>query len=390
MDSCDVLIVGGGPAGSSCARRLRQAGLDVLVIDRSPFPRDKVCAGWITPQVIDDLELDVASYRQGRTFQPITGFRTGVIGSGADAATLYERPVSYGIRRCEFDDYLLQRSDARLKLGTAISRIDRKGSYWVVNGAIKAALLVGAAGHFCPVARRLNPLRDRAPLVAAQEAEFLLADDEAAGWPIAADVPALYFCRDLSGYGWVFRKEHYVNIGFGRLDSHALPDAVARFVEFLRTRGTVPRTTAWRWRGHAYLVAGQPYRRVTDSGVMLIGDAAGVADAHSGEGIKHAIESGMLAAATIVEAKGGYGTDRLNSYGRHLRERFGGSRQRHRLMGAVMPKVGPLLLASLLGNRWFTRHVVLDKWFLHRHDPPLDASPSTSTDRSQSSALNTS
>jgi flavin-dependent dehydrogenase len=67
------VITGGGPAGSACAGRLRQAGLDVVVIDGATFPRDKVCAGWITPQVIDDLRLDVDDYRSGRTFQPITG-----------------------------------------------------------------------------------------------------------------------------------------------------------------------------------------------------------------------------------------------------------------------------------------------------------------------------
>ena len=81
MDTCDVLVVGGGPAGSSCARRLGEAGLDVVVMDRARFPRDKVCAGWITPQVIDALHLDCDDYRDGRTLQPITGFRTGLIGS---------------------------------------------------------------------------------------------------------------------------------------------------------------------------------------------------------------------------------------------------------------------------------------------------------------------
>ena len=56
MERCDVLVVGGGPAGSSCAWRLRRAGLDVVVLDRKAFPRDKVCAGWITPQVARALE----------------------------------------------------------------------------------------------------------------------------------------------------------------------------------------------------------------------------------------------------------------------------------------------------------------------------------------------
>ena len=63
MESCDVLIVGGGPAGSTCAWQLRQAGLDVLVMDKQTFPRDKVCAGWITPAVVESLELDLRRLR---------------------------------------------------------------------------------------------------------------------------------------------------------------------------------------------------------------------------------------------------------------------------------------------------------------------------------------
>ena len=61
METCDVLVVGGGPAGSTCAWKLRQAGADVTVIDRATFPRDKVCAGWITPPVINALGLDTAA-----------------------------------------------------------------------------------------------------------------------------------------------------------------------------------------------------------------------------------------------------------------------------------------------------------------------------------------
>ena len=71
-----------------------------------------MCAGWITPQVVAELELDTEDYRRGRTFQPITGFRTGVIAEPGAIETSYGRPVSFGIRRCEFDHYLLQRSGA--------------------------------------------------------------------------------------------------------------------------------------------------------------------------------------------------------------------------------------------------------------------------------------
>src|SRR5215831_7511915 len=121
--ACDALIVGGGPAGSTCARVLRRAGLDVLVLDAAVFPRDKVCAGWITPQVVTELALDVDDYRRGRTFQSINAFRVGVIDGRGDTKTAYGRAVSFGIRRCEFDHYLLQRSGARIRAGTRVTSL---------------------------------------------------------------------------------------------------------------------------------------------------------------------------------------------------------------------------------------------------------------------------
>src|SRR5262245_50594611 len=152
MDVCDVLIVGGGPAGSSCAWALNKARVDVVVLDKARFPRDKVCAGWITPAVIDELELNLDDYARGRVIQPITGFRTSLLGK-SEVTTLYSRPVSYGIRRCEFDHYLLERCGARLRLGTPFEGLRRDGDRWIVNDEISAGVVVGAGGHFCPVAR---------------------------------------------------------------------------------------------------------------------------------------------------------------------------------------------------------------------------------------------
>src|SRR5437899_231940 len=110
----DVVIVGGGPAGSSCAWRLAAAGLDVVVIDRAHFPRQKVCAGWVTPPVFDSLEVDLEDYRRGRVLQPLYTLSTGLVG-GRSVQTHYDQPVSYGIRRYELDEYLLRRSGARLR-----------------------------------------------------------------------------------------------------------------------------------------------------------------------------------------------------------------------------------------------------------------------------------
>ena len=155
MESCDVLIVGGGPAGSTLAWKLKAAGLDVLILDKKTFPRDKTCAGWITPAVIETLKLDTAEYARGRVFQPIRRFVTGTIGD-KEVHTEYDSTVSYGIRRFEFDDYLLNRCGARLLLGEPLKSLKHEGDAWLVNGIIRAPLVVGAGGHFCPVARYLG------------------------------------------------------------------------------------------------------------------------------------------------------------------------------------------------------------------------------------------
>jgi flavin-dependent dehydrogenase len=383
MLTCNVLIAGGGPAGSACAWALHAAGLDVVVVDGATFPRDKVCAGWITPQVIDDLRIDVADYRRGRTFQPITGFRTGIIGRARALETIYTQAVSFGIRRCEFDHYLLQRSEARVCLGTRVASLRRDADAWIVNERFKARVLVGAGGHFCPVARALNGALDDAPLVVAQEAEFEIAAGEAEGFTTAPETPELYFAPDLKGYGWCFRKEDYLNVGFGRLDSGqparrgsgggGLPRATAEFVDFLKDAGKLPRDARWRWRGHAYLLSTPPRRRVVDSGAILIGDAAGLAYPQSGEGIRPAIESGLMAAATIVAADGRYEKDRLASYEERLRARFGDQPLMRLIARTIPSSLTSLVAARLFDSPAFVRHVLLDRWFLHADEPALTA-----------------
>jgi geranylgeranyl reductase family protein len=367
METCDVLIVGGGPAGSTCAWQLRQAGLDVMVADAATFPRDKVCAGWITPPVVAELRLDTEAYRQGRTFQPFTGFRVGLIGGHHETAVAYDRPASFGIRRYEFDHYLLQRAGARLALGAPITSILRERGQWIVNDALRAPMLIGAGGSGCPVARLLNGVMHGRPVVVAREAESRIDAADRDSLAIDADVPELFFCRDLQGYGWCVRKGEYLNVGLGRLDPRSLPAATALFVAFLEARKKIPSGFSWRWRGHAYAVNAAPRRRIVDAGVLLAGDAAGVADPQSGEGIRQAVESGLLAAQTIVEARGHFSRDRLEPYAAYLEARCAGSALSGALARIMPDRVKTVVAGRLLEVPTFVKRVVLDQWFLHRH-----------------------
>jgi geranylgeranyl reductase family protein len=372
VDCYDAVVIGGGPAGSTCAWKLRQAGLNVCVLDRAVFPRDKVCAGWITPPVLDTLELDqleLDEYRQTRVFQPITAFRTSVI-SRADTETRYSTPVSFGIRRCEFDDFLLKRARVHLRCGQPITSLRRRGKEWIINDAITTPVLVGAGGHFCPVARYVNRDDRGGQVVAALEAEFELNDRQLSQVSVHPEMPQLYFCDDFAGYGWCFRKGRFLNVGLGRLDPREIPRHARSFLEFLVACGVIPSDVPMRLHGHAYLLGGGSPRKAIGSGVLLVGDAAGLAEPHSGEGIRPAVESGVLAARAILNANGHYDEEALQPYRKRLHERFGAPRDP--AASAVLPS----WLAAGVGRRvmnwrWFTRHVVLDRWFLGRQRPPL-------------------
>lgn len=372
MERCDALVVGGGPSGSTCARALVDAGYDVVVLDKEQFPRDKVCAGWITPSVLETLDLDLQEYADGRVLQRFSGFRSGVRG-GRLVDTDYGGTVSYGIRRCEFDHYLLERSGARLALGELLKGMERDGGDWVVNDRIRTPLIIGAGGHFCPVARHLGarPGRDE-PTVTAKEIEFRLEGRDLEACPIAPERPEIYFCPDLKGYGWAVRKGDYLNVGLGRENSPRLSGHLDDFLAFLEREGRLPPGgIPDRLHGHAYRVYGRdPRPRVAD-GVLLVGDAAGLAYPQSGEGIRPAVESAMLAARHIVDSAGDYRSARLAGYQDLLEARFG----RPQADGSAPGPLRTFLGNRLLETGWFTRHVVFDRWFLHRHQAAL--SPQT-------------
>jgi geranylgeranyl reductase family protein len=354
--ACDAVVVGGGPAGSTCARRLRLAGWDVIVIDRAKFPRDKVCAGWLTPGVFSALDLDPDEYRAtGLILQEIHGFRTGVMGRRL-IDTGYARVVSYAVRRCEFDDYLLRRAMVRVIDGTPITRLERTGDRWVVNGEIAAPVLVGAGGHFCPVARHLRGGADAQQPVVAKEAEFPVTDESTAD----GCRPELFFCHDLEGYGWRVRKGNYLNIGIGRRDPTNFTRHLQDFVTLLEATGTPVRLSDLKWRGHAYFASGIGPRPLVSRGAILVGDAAGLAYPESGEGICPAIESGRLGAQTLIAAGGRYDVEALCPYADLLRRRHPPARTFGGPVRAAIRAAGRLLL----GSPAFTRHVVLDRWFL--------------------------
>ena len=374
MDACDVLIVGGGPAGSSCAWKLRDSGLTTVIIDKQTFPRNKVCGGWITPPVLNELAIDVTEYSRNRVLQAIHGFRTSRMGA-RETETDYGKAISYGIRRYEFDDFLLKRCEARIHQGVPLTSLDRSGDHWIANSRFRARIVVGAGGHSCPVARFRGAEARSEISVVAQETEFEMTERQRQQCTIQPEIPELYFCPDMRGYGWCVRKKNFLNVGLGRLDSHALPKHVAGFLSFLQRTGKVAFDLPSPPIGHSYLLYGYSKRNVAGDGLLLIGDAAGLAYSQSGEGILPAIESGLLAAKAILAARGSHDPELTETYRGLLAGRFGRAQEEWFFdLGRHAPTwLVSSLARFLLASRWFSRHIVLERWFLHCHEPALSS-----------------
>jgi menaquinone-9 beta-reductase len=295
MIQTDVIIVGGGPAGSACARRLRQHGLDCVVLDRQPFPRAKPCAGWITPEVVRDLEIQPGEYPHG-----FTTFRASTLHLGRFRLSV--RSHQHAIRRVEFDHWLLTRSGAPVHRH-AVRSIASLGDGFVVDGAFTGRYLVGAGGTSCPVYHTLfkgeHP-RPRGALIVTREEEFV--------HPHSSDGCLLWTWSRLPGYAWFVPKAGgFVNVGIGaaaetlRANGQDLKAHWERFTERLGRAGLV-RRRAYEPSVHSYYLRHR-LGAVRIGNAFIAGDAAGLATLDMGEGIGPAVRSGVLAADAI--ARGG-------------------------------------------------------------------------------------
>ena len=293
MIQTDVLIVGGGPAGSVCAWRLKQHNVNCLILDQASFPRRKPCAGWITPEVVQDLELDPAEYPYSFTTYPSFHVYIGGI-------TLKLPSHQHAIRRYEFDDWLLHRAGVPFQVHVVKTITPTAGGY-ELDGEYFCKYLVGAGGTHCPVYQNLFQAPGARPeetLVVAMEEEFPYDYSDERGW--------LWFHENhLPGYAWYVPKANgYVNVGIGGLAEKlkargdTLKNHWNRLVEKLERMGLV-RGHDFKPSGHSYYVRHHGRAEISRDTAFLVGDSAGLATLDMGEGIGPAIKSGLLAAEAI-------------------------------------------------------------------------------------------
>ena len=303
----DVLVVGAGPGGSTVAWGLARAGLRVLAVDAATFPRVKLCAGWVTRRALADLELEPHAYPH--TIQSFASVTVAV--DGREHETSWNETVSYGIVRAEFDAFLLRRAaqaGAEVREGVRVRAVRPARSEITVEAddgeRFTAPLVVGAAGHGCPVARLLGDVDAREQVVVTQESETRVGAERLRGLTARHGTPELIAEPDFRGYGWYFTKGDFLNVGIGALGGLAIRERLTRLLARLRGDGRLPGDLQLTpFRGHAYRVHRERPRRCAGERFVLVGDAAGLARDVSGEGIGPAVRSARLAADAILDGR---------------------------------------------------------------------------------------
>lgn len=289
----DTIVVGAGPAGSAAAWQLRRKGQNCLVLDRAVFPRDKLCAGWITPEVLTDLAFTADDYpHRFLTFEKLN---ISLWGMSANLGS-----VQHSIRRCEFDAWLLERSDAEVTAHN-VRHVSREGDTYVIDDKFRCRNLIGAGGTSCPVYRdlfRTRAPRDKVLQAVALELEYAHAWQDASCH--------LWFMTDrLPGYSWYVPKaQGYLNIGVGGMayKLNQRGDSIQNHWDTLANRllqkGLINEPPA-RPHGYSYYLR-DTEQMVQIGNAYLVGDALGLATRDLCEGIGPAVRSGIAAANAIT------------------------------------------------------------------------------------------
>lgn len=345
MERFDAVVVGAGPAGSATALRLARAGARVLLADRARFPRDKPCGGGLTGRAVRELPVDVAPVVEDvvRELEVRLRYRKRFV-------RRTEVPLVLMTRRRRLDAFLAEQAAAAgadFRDGVTVGGVSvgPDGATLEVGGRrVHGRVLVGADGVNGSVARAAGlgggilygiALEGNGPLPEGQQGRATLE---------LGVVPG--------GYGWVFPKDGHANYGVGgwAAEGPRLRQHLGRLCE------------AWGVGLEALAdLQGRrlPMRRTTAAArgpVLLVGDAAGLVDPLTGDGIFEALLSARLAAEAIVAG-------RLDGYEQALDAatgRYAASSWRAKLVldahpGSVfavarLPPVWPVLAGLLTGD----------------------------------------
>lgn len=341
-----IAIVGGGPSGASAAYWLASRGLDVLVLERKQFPRDKTCGDGLTPRSVVQLEAMGLGPALEERFHRYEGLRA--IAFGRELEIPWPRHpllpnIGYVARRRDLDALVLSTAHDRgavvleghevIEAEYANRRISalhvRRDDGALLR--VRARWFVLAEGSNARIARSLGSTRDTTQPLGLAIRTYLRSTRANDAW-----IESVLDLRDeagrvMPGYGWIFPMgDGSVNIGFGILTNQGAwrrvntTTELERFIEQVRDRWglDVEHPLLAKPTG-GKLPMGTTIKPVAGANYLLVGDAAATINPFNGEGISYALETGRLAATLVAEAARSGNADALARYPALLGGRFG-------------------------------------------------------------------
>lgn len=290
----DVIVVGAGPAGSSCAKACAYQGIKTLLIDKAVFPRSKPCGGAISEQALSYLDCSLPEdIIEKDCYGARIHFRSHYLEVRKDFR------LAVFVSRKEFDNFLLlktQESGAHVLQGERVIGLKTHQDHVDViteNDSFSARYVVGADGINSYIATHVRPSLPNREKLFAIVSEIPAPDKEID--KCLDKIIDIHFGIVSMGYGWVFPHRGYFSIGIGgRATGFQHPRKVLS--EFGESVGLQVVSS----QGY-FIPIGGIRRKMTNRRIFLVGDAAGLADPFIGEGVAYAIQSGKLAAQTIVD-----------------------------------------------------------------------------------------
>ena len=291
----DVIIVGAGPAGSTCARTCAQQGLRTLLLDRDTFPRAKPCAGAVSLQALSHLD-----FRLPDSLIEEECYNVRVHHDGSVVHAKRDTPFAVVVTRKYFDSLLAEKaveSSADFHMNEQVVAVREDKEFVEVatkKTAYRSLFVAGADGIHSLVARTLRPPLDKGSMALALVSQ-ISADEQDIRTRMDKTLD-LYFGTAPLGYGWLFPHRGYLSTGIAGL--------AARFSkprEALTKLAKALNIELSDVHGH-FIPFGGIRRKIAGGRILLTGDAAGFADPFHGEGISHAILSGKLAANALIAA----------------------------------------------------------------------------------------
>jgi geranylgeranyl reductase family protein len=307
----DVIVAGAGPAGSTAARECAARGLAVLLLEKAAFPRDKPCGGGVSLRAARLLPFDLGPAVERTAY----GVRFSLRQAHGFVRASRE-PLTFMTQRAVLDTLLAEhavRAGAVLRERSPVQAVERDGSRITVRagrGIFESRTLVVADGANGPTARLAGVPRGRRVGIAL-EANVRASAGPSAKWQAMI---GLDLGSPPGGYGWIFPRGDHLNVGVGGW-LHTAASLRRRLERLIRFYGFDP-AAMWGVRGY-HLPVREPDAPLVWGNVLLTGDAAGLLDPLTGDGIHGAIYSGRAAAAHLTAYLTGTAPD-LRGYVREL------------------------------------------------------------------------